>query len=179
MKRRCECELCLAGKATSHNDDSHDQSLDQTIAFAGKSLRIVGGTTKCARSAIRYFERMNLSGKRVIEFGSGTGLVGLALHALGADVTATDQDIVLVSSASLLLLPAHSNCSCLNRSCYKATSRQMSAVLIALAFAPKSCSGVPNDASRFSQLISPDFAGAMRRCLRRCKARARRTRRTL
>mmetsp|Transcript_5950 Transcript_5950/g.8174 ORF Transcript_5950/g.8174 Transcript_5950/m.8174 type:complete len:240 (-) Transcript_5950:522-1241(-) len=108
LRKKCECELCKSGKATSHNDDSHDQSLDQKITVAGVDLRFVGGTTKCARTMIRYFEKVfghdqkngskgkrALGGKKVVEVGSGTGLVGSCLALLGAHVTLTDQSYVM------------------------------------------------------------------------------------
>lgn len=80
MKQKCECNECKAG-GTSHNDSSHDQSLDQRFEFLeGDSIRIVGGTTKCARVAMRYFAKLGpggLRGRKVMEFGSGTGLVGI------------------------------------------------------------------------------------------------------
>jgi len=111
LRKKCECELCKSGKATSHNDDSHDQSLNQKITVAGVDLRLIGGTTKCARTMIRYFEKVfgddkkdgskgkdscrALEGKKVVEVGSGTGLVGSCLALLGANVTMTDQSYVM------------------------------------------------------------------------------------
>lgn len=99
LRKRCECEMCRSGQATSHNDDSHDQSMDQTIRTAGVNLRIIGGTTKCARVMIRFFERLYangaLRGKSAIEVGSGTGLVGMSLALLGARAQLTDQSYVM------------------------------------------------------------------------------------
>lgn len=45
----------------------------------------------------RYFEwkMPKMEGQRVLELGSGTGIVGLVISCLGADVTLTDLDIVL------------------------------------------------------------------------------------
>jgi hypothetical protein len=120
MKQKCECHECKAG-GTSHNDDSHDQSLDQKFEFLkGDNIRIVGGTTKCARVAMRYFQRLGaggLRGRKVFEFGSGTGLVGIrsvdaaaacgshiacfrlpfacSLAHLGARMVMTDQSLVM------------------------------------------------------------------------------------
>mmetsp|Transcript_9670 Transcript_9670/g.11009 ORF Transcript_9670/g.11009 Transcript_9670/m.11009 type:complete len:254 (-) Transcript_9670:210-971(-) len=107
MKYRCECEYCETGKATTHNDPSHDQSLYQTWDIAPiqdpavAQLTIFGGTTKCARVMSRFlgeadeFGRDYFENKSVVEVGSGTGLVGIVLGVLGANVTLTDQAPVL------------------------------------------------------------------------------------
>jgi len=100
MRKRCECEMCLSGKATTHNDESHDQALDQKLSVAGLDLRIIGGTTKCARVMVKFFEGLykegsSLKDKTVVEVGSGTGLVGMCLGLLGGKVTLTDQSYVM------------------------------------------------------------------------------------
>jgi len=97
LKRKCECEMCRQGLATTHNDDSHDQSLNQKIVFNNQTITIFGGTTKCARIFLNYLtdKQKNFEGKKIVEVGSGTGLVGTALLLLGADVTLTDQEPVL------------------------------------------------------------------------------------
>ena len=84
-ENRTPSPIPFVSEATTHNDSSHDQSLDQKIPFLGKFLHFVGGTTKCARVALRYFEDKSseFKGKRVVEVGSGTGLVGIGLYHLG------------------------------------------------------------------------------------------------
>eukprot|EP00954_Amorphochlora_amoebiformis_P028608 1391929-Amorphochlora_amoeboformis.AAC.1 len=42
LQKRCDCEMCRSGKATTHNDNSHDQSLDQKLSVGGVDIRIVG-----------------------------------------------------------------------------------------------------------------------------------------
>ncbi|XP_078387652.1 EEF1A lysine methyltransferase 3-like [Cetorhinus maximus] len=48
---------------------------------------------KSGKVLCRYFEKeqINFAGKKVIELGSGTGLVGILAVLLGGDVTLTDQ----------------------------------------------------------------------------------------
>jgi len=97
LRLKCECHQCLAGE-TSHNDVSHDQSLQQSFLFNKLPLFIQGGTTKCARVMMKYFEGLGrdaFKGKRIVEVGAGTGLVSICLARLGADVYATDQDPML------------------------------------------------------------------------------------
>lgn len=97
MRRQCGCNMCRSGEATTHNDSSHDQALDQRIPFLDKIFHIVGGTTKCARTMSSYLEsrQEEFAGKTVLELGAGTGLVGLCLAMLGAKVLATDQEPML------------------------------------------------------------------------------------
>lgn len=96
---RCECELCRAGVTSAqHADASHDQALVQDFDLGVATLRIVGGTTKCARLALGYAlaHPDAFRGRRVIELGSGAGLVAIGLAVgLGCDVDATDQAPVL------------------------------------------------------------------------------------
>jgi len=124
LRLKCECEVCRElGDKTTHNDASHDQALDQTISFLGRALHFSGGTTKCARVMIRFLASMqqdietvpassssagaastvpmgntrdDLRQKKILEVGSGTGIVGICMSLLGANhVCLTDQDAVL------------------------------------------------------------------------------------
>lgn len=99
----CGCHQCLLGLA-SHNDTSHDQSLRSSFElrndFTQRPIKIRGGTTKCARVLVDYFQRnqeeFDIQDKKVVEVGSGTGLVGIALARLSArQVVLTDQLPVL------------------------------------------------------------------------------------
>lgn len=94
---RCECDVCRAlGAAATHNGIEHDTSVDQTLEFRGRKLRILGGTTRSARVLARTLEgRHDFEGRRVAELGAGTGLVTQALVHLGAEVWSTDQTPVL------------------------------------------------------------------------------------
>lgn len=98
----------MTGKATTHNDESHDQRVDQWIEFNHPTdesqsfkLHLLGGTTKCARVFSRYLFAEHVRnpgcfvGKRVLEIGAGSGLVGMVLARLGAFVVFTDQAPVL------------------------------------------------------------------------------------
>ncbi|KNC76007.1 hypothetical protein SARC_11480 [Sphaeroforma arctica JP610] len=98
LRKKCECQRCLNGEATTHNDDSHDQSLQQKFHICGKSVEILGGTTKCARVASKWLTERDEEWGRIsaLEIGSGTGLVGITLSLLGCkSVTFTDQEPVL------------------------------------------------------------------------------------
>jgi len=108
LRKKCECEMCQKGLATSHNDESHDQSLmGQFILESHPSfkLQLVGGSTKCGRIMANYFASLvshsdnntNIfQDKNILEVGAGTGIVGFTLAYLGAKkVMMTDQSYVL------------------------------------------------------------------------------------
>eukprot|EP00457_Paulinella_chromatophora_P014500 gb/GEZN01014929.1/.p1 GENE.gb/GEZN01014929.1/~~gb/GEZN01014929.1/.p1 ORF type:complete len:299 (+),score=51.53 gb/GEZN01014929.1/:49-897(+) len=97
LKGKCGCELCRQGIATTHNDDSHDQSLEQNLLFGEHKFNIIGGTTKCARVCMTWIYKNQglFKGKSIVEVGAGTGLVGLSLAVAGADVCLTDQEPLL------------------------------------------------------------------------------------
>ncbi|XP_067894317.1 EEF1A lysine methyltransferase 3-like [Heterodontus francisci] len=81
--------------------------LESRYQFCGHPLKITRDfSSNLGISAIiweaglvlcRYFEqeKISFSGKKVIELGSGTGIVGILAILLGGDVTLTDQPIVL------------------------------------------------------------------------------------
>ncbi|XP_048476528.1 EEF1A lysine methyltransferase 3-like [Rhincodon typus] len=62
-----------------------------------KNLGIPAVIWEPGRVLCRFFEKeqINFTGKKVIELGSGTGMVGILAILLGGDVTLTDQPIVL------------------------------------------------------------------------------------
>jgi len=101
LSGKCGCELCRSGVATTHNDDSHDQSLNQNFQLDGENplkLDIVGGTTKCGRVMSNYFASLKdniFNGTRGIEVGAGTGIVGMTLAHLGVKMVMTDMEVVL------------------------------------------------------------------------------------
>ena len=63
----------------------------------GTPCEATGLDTKMAGAQLQLISRLsgNLRGKRVLELGSGTGLVGVVAARLGADVTVTDLPHVL------------------------------------------------------------------------------------
>ena len=67
--------------------------------MAGEERQIGTGSTVWDASSvlIRYLQRaaVTLSGKRLVDLGSGTGITGFAAAALGAQVTVTDQAQIL------------------------------------------------------------------------------------
>ncbi|XP_078089685.1 EEF1A lysine methyltransferase 3-like [Mustelus asterias] len=81
--------------------------LESHYQFCGHTLRITRDfSSNLGISAIiweaglvlcQYFEQEKISfaGKKVIELGSGTGIVGILAVLLGGDVTLTDQSTVL------------------------------------------------------------------------------------
>jgi len=100
MRKKCECEMCRTGQATSHNDESHDQSLygkfEIEIGKLALKLNFVGGTTKCGRVMSRFFvnqaTKIKIKGKTLLEVGSGAGIVGSVLaHMEPKNIVLTDQ----------------------------------------------------------------------------------------
>ena len=102
LEGKCQCEMCREGIATTHNDESHDQSLFGQFALdvdTQFTLTLVGGSTKCGRVMANYFGYLEITkkaatfkGKHCLEVGSGTGIVGCTVAYLGAStVMMTDQ----------------------------------------------------------------------------------------
>lgn len=101
LEGRCGCELCRTGVATTHNDESHDQSLNSNFQLDGDTnfnMTFVGGTTKCGRVMSNFFSSLAekpFEGKKAIELGAGTGIVGCTLAHVGCDVIMTDMEVAL------------------------------------------------------------------------------------
>ena len=100
FRLRCECEFCRSGKATTHNDPSHDQSLHGSYTLPQLELELTGGSTKCARvvsDLIQNSLSTLFTGKAVLELGAGTGLVSLVISIVASPgrVFASDQGPVL------------------------------------------------------------------------------------
>ena len=80
LRKKCECEMCLKGLATSHNDESHDQSLFGKFTLNNDpsfSIQLVGGSTKCGRTMANYFASLKpnpFKNKKCLEVGAGTGV---------------------------------------------------------------------------------------------------------
>eukprot|EP01084_Bolivina_argentea_P305103 527062_1 len=102
----CQCEMCREGIATTHNDESHDQSLFGTFTLDVDdkfTLNLVGGSTKCGRVMANYFGYLEINkkvnifkDKKCLEVGSGTGIVGCTIAYLNANkVMMTDQPGVI------------------------------------------------------------------------------------
>ena len=93
LRRKCECEMCRLGLATTHNDESHDQSLYGKFILATDNrfeLSLIGGSTKCGRIMSNYFgylinkrKETLFNNAKILEVGSGTGIVGFTLAYLG------------------------------------------------------------------------------------------------
>nr|XP_057911876.1 EEF1A lysine methyltransferase 3-like [Doryrhamphus excisus] len=67
--------------------------------FFGANLGVAAPVWEAALQLCQYFEEhhMKWSGRRVIELGAGTGVVGIGAARLGADVTFTDLPVTLPS----------------------------------------------------------------------------------
>uniref|UniRef100_UPI00398ECAC2 EEF1A lysine methyltransferase 3-like n=1 Tax=Pristiophorus japonicus TaxID=55135 RepID=UPI00398ECAC2 len=65
--------------------------------FKGASLGVSAYVWEPGLVLCRYFEneKINFTGKKVIELGSGTGIVGILTVLLGGDVTITDKPHIL------------------------------------------------------------------------------------
>ncbi|KAG1934371.1 EEF1A lysine methyltransferase 3-like [Pimephales promelas] len=80
-------------------------SAENTYRVSGQNITIhqyycanLGVSASVWESALhlcQFFESLDLSGKRIIELGAGTGLVGIVAARLGAHVTITDLPLAL------------------------------------------------------------------------------------
>ncbi|XP_061642272.1 EEF1A lysine methyltransferase 3-like isoform X1 [Phyllopteryx taeniolatus] len=72
------------------------QELKITQLF-GANLGVAAPVWESAQQLCQYFEEQHveLRGRRVIELGAGTGVVGILAACLGADVTLTDLPVTL------------------------------------------------------------------------------------
>ncbi|CAN9512300.1 unnamed protein product [Ophioblennius macclurei] len=63
----------------------------------GANLGVAAPVWESALNLCRYLEqqRVELRGKRILELGAGTGVVGIAAARLGAEVTLTDLPVAL------------------------------------------------------------------------------------
>ncbi|XP_078284171.1 EEF1A lysine methyltransferase 3-like [Rhinoraja longicauda] len=92
--------------STSSASNEVSKNQERRYQFCGYELKITQDLKHLSIPAViweagivlcRYFEkkRMNFTGKKVIELGSGTGLVGILVILLGGEVTLTDRPNVL------------------------------------------------------------------------------------
>uniref|UniRef100_UPI00398F8AFB EEF1A lysine methyltransferase 3-like n=1 Tax=Pristiophorus japonicus TaxID=55135 RepID=UPI00398F8AFB len=67
------------------------------VRFINANLGYSAYVWEAGLALCRYFERENISfnGKKVIELGSGTGIVGILATLLGGDVTITDKPNIM------------------------------------------------------------------------------------
>ncbi|KAK1151052.1 EEF1A lysine methyltransferase 3-like [Acipenser oxyrinchus oxyrinchus] len=72
------------------------QELKITQTFSS-NLGVAGPVWEAAVSLCQYFEekKFDFTGKRVLELGAGTGIVGILVALLGGDVTITDLPTAL------------------------------------------------------------------------------------
>ncbi|XP_007905268.1 EEF1A lysine methyltransferase 3-like [Callorhinchus milii] len=100
-----------APSCTSHPQDEGPDSLPDKLTSVyhycgyalnitrdfGAGIGVASAVWEAARFLCQYFESMKITftGKKVIELGSGTGLVGILAVLLGGDVTLTDLPLVL------------------------------------------------------------------------------------
>ncbi|XP_067835208.1 EEF1A lysine methyltransferase 3-like [Heptranchias perlo] len=95
-------------KYFSSSDSKEDSNkLESRYQFCGHTLRITGDSSNnleipaiiwgAGLVLCRFFEKENISfsGKKMIELGSGTGIVGILAILLGGNVTLTDKPEVL------------------------------------------------------------------------------------
>ncbi|CAB1315163.1 unnamed protein product [Coregonus sp. 'balchen'] len=86
--------------ADTFSDDSVYKFIGQELKISqvfSANLGVAAPVWDAALHLCRYFEEksLNLKGKRIIELGAGTGIVGILAARLGADVTLTDLPLAV------------------------------------------------------------------------------------
>ncbi|XP_078089376.1 EEF1A lysine methyltransferase 3-like [Mustelus asterias] len=78
----------------------------------GSNLGVSAYVWDAGIALCRYFEKRNIifSGKKVLELGSGTGIVGILATLLGGDVTMTDRPKVLKQIEKNILVNVPAAC---------------------------------------------------------------------
>uniref|UniRef100_UPI00398F2B93 EEF1A lysine methyltransferase 3-like n=1 Tax=Pristiophorus japonicus TaxID=55135 RepID=UPI00398F2B93 len=82
---------------TAHNNYEFSGYSLKIARIMGANLGVSAYIWDSAIALCRYFEKEKISftGKKVIELGSGTGIVGILATLLGGDVTLTDKPNIL------------------------------------------------------------------------------------
>ncbi|XP_078419419.1 EEF1A lysine methyltransferase 3-like [Cetorhinus maximus] len=102
------CQENISDEATKDRNQSSIYYINQdNYEFCGYNLKIARNTSAnlgvsayvwdAGIALCRYFEKenINFTGKKLIELGSGTGIVGILAALLGGNVTLTDQPNIL------------------------------------------------------------------------------------
>jgi len=95
-----------------------DDFTDQPIRVHGKELTLrcegwpspvgSGGVVWSATQAlVSYFETHDITSKKILELGSGTGALGIAVAAMGGDVVLTDLEVVVQQIQDNIDMNAH------------------------------------------------------------------------
>ncbi|XP_068121240.1 EEF1A lysine methyltransferase 3 [Hyperolius riggenbachi] len=79
----------------TYTEESHYQFCGQQLRITqlyGARLGVAAPVWDAALNLCSFFEeqKLNFKGKKIIELGAGTGIVGILLSLLGGDVTLTD-----------------------------------------------------------------------------------------
>ncbi|XP_020640257.3 EEF1A lysine methyltransferase 3 [Pogona vitticeps] len=94
----------------------HELSIAQ---YYGARLGVAAPVWEAALTLCEYFEaqKLNFWGKKVIELGAGTGMVGIIVSLLGGDVTITDLPVALKQIEENVLRNLPGKCMARTRVC--------------------------------------------------------------